>query len=107
MIKKILIVLSSLVVLIPGLSFGALAWTYDSGGTLSTGLVNYFALEDLTNTAPTGTTTLINYNSSAFSGGKNGNAVDLGNPNTTKSLGTTTFAGMNTNLYSVSFWANF
>ena len=62
----------------------AKSFQVDTGGTLTTGLISYYQLEDRLDFYSTND--LTNNGSTAFVAGKVNNAADFGSPNTTKWL---------------------
>lgn len=106
--KKLLAIIFALGLMIPSVSFGAKAWTKDSGGTLSTGLVSYWALNadpfvdsfsvnDLTNVGSTVTS------STAKNGGF---SADFGASNSSKYLSIDSNLGITGGAISFADWIN-
>lgn len=100
--KRLLTIVAILGILIPSVSFAAKAWTVDTGGTLSNGLISYFDLGSVVDSF--GTSTLTNNGAVEFNGGKFGNAADGGASNSDKWLSTANTMGVNGTAISVSAW---
>ena len=105
--KKILSIIFILTFFLQG-NFWALAagevFQVDTGGTLNTGLLAYYKLEDVNDFFSTHT--LTNFGTTQFNIGKVSNAADFGASNSTKYLRSTDDLGINGGSISMACWIN-
>ncbi len=102
--KFVLTFLTALTLIAPTFASATITWSKDTGGTLNTGLIAAYNLENTTDDA--GGFTLTNHGTTAFSAGKNNNAADGGASNTTKYLDVASNLGITGGNASFSTWVN-